>query len=102
MIDEALRFDSPFKTDDDVVHREVVYGREKARLDFCLEGKDRRFYLEVKSVTLSDGPGKAAFPDAKTTRGHKHLRTLMEAVGRTSRSVGLLCFANRFSRDDHR
>ena len=81
VVDEALRLGTlPFKADGDVINREVVYGREKARLDFCLEGKDRRFYLEVKSVTLPDGPRKAAFPDAQTTRGHKHLRALMEAV----------------------
>ena len=92
VIDEALRLGTlPFKSDDDVVNREVVYGREKARLDFCLEGKDRRFYLEVKSVTLSDGPGKAAFPDAKTTRGHKHLRALMEAVGSGHRAAMVYC-----------
>ena len=53
---------------------EVRYG--DSRLDF-------RFFdgslLEVKSVTLMGEAGVAAFPDAKTERGRRHVETLAAA-----------------------
>lgn len=49
----------------------------KTRLDFLLHGA-KPYYLEVKSVTLSLEPGQGLFPDAKTLRGQKHLRELIE------------------------
>uniref|UniRef100_UPI00345E2575 DNA/RNA nuclease SfsA n=1 Tax=Lentilactobacillus sp. TaxID=2767931 RepID=UPI00345E2575 len=51
-----------------------------SRLDFA--GKDdnvRPFFLEVKGVTLANH-GIAAFPDAPTTRGLKHVQTLERAI----------------------
>ncbi len=51
-----------------------------SRLDFG--GKDddgRPFFLEVKGVTLAN-QGIAAFPDAPTTRGLKHVQTLDRAI----------------------
>ncbi len=57
--------------------REVTYA--SSRLDFLLQGPEvADCYLEVKSVTLKEGE-KALFPDAVTTRGQKHLKTLMVA-----------------------
>lgn len=57
--------------------REVKYGEENSKIDFYLEYEDRTVYLEVKSVTLGfDDSNIAAFPDAVTTRGAKHLREL--------------------------
>lgn len=57
--------------------REVKYGEENSKIDFYLEFENRTVYLEVKSVTLGfDGTNIAAFPDAVTTRGAKHLREL--------------------------
>lgn len=57
--------------------REVKYGEENSKIDFYLEYDDRIVYLEVKSVTLGfDDNNIAAFPDAVTTRGAKHLREL--------------------------
>ena len=57
--------------------REVKYGEENSKIDFYLEYEDRIVYLEVKSVTLGfDDSNIAAFPDAVTTRGAKHLREL--------------------------
>ena len=92
VVDEALRLGTvPLRAAGEVVNREVVFGRESARLDFCLEGQDRRFFFEVKSVTLSNGRQKAAFPDAQTTRGHKHLRALMEAVDCGHRAALVYC-----------
>lgn len=58
--------------------REVKYGEENSKIDFYLEYDNRTVYLEVKSVTLGfDDTHIAAFPDAVTTRGAKHLRELM-------------------------
>jgi sugar fermentation stimulation protein A len=52
------------------VRREVV--REDSRFDFAL---GERCLVEVKSVTLKVGD-TAAFPDAVTERGRRHLETL--------------------------
>ena len=60
------------------VRREVFY--KKSRFDFCLEKNGRRTYLEVKGVTL-ERDGVAAFPDAPTERGVKHLLELIESLG---------------------
>ncbi|GAA3187386.1 DNA/RNA nuclease SfsA [Lentilactobacillus kefiri] len=51
-----------------------------SRLDFAgADNLDRPFFLEVKGVTLIN-EGIAAFPDAPTTRGLKHVQTLERAV----------------------
>ena len=56
---------------------EVKYG-EKSRIDFLLTGEGLpNAYVEVKSVSLLVEPGLAAFPDAVTARGRKHLEELM-------------------------
>ena len=52
---------------------EVTFG--KSRLDFA----DARGYMEVKGVTL-ENQGVAAFPDAVTARGARHLEELAKAV----------------------
>ncbi len=54
---------------------EVKHGR--SRFDFLMEEKGRRFFLEVKSVTLF-GNGAAMFPDAVTERGRRHILELAE------------------------
>ncbi len=60
-----------------VVRREVPVGRH-TRLDLLLAGpRGRRCYVEVKNVTSRPDDGLAAFPDAVTLRGQKHLRVLM-------------------------
>lgn len=59
------------------LRREVVY--LDSRLDIAGEFVDRRsFFVEVKGVTLEHN-GLAAFPDAVTTRGLKHVQTLSAA-----------------------
>ncbi len=59
------------------IHREVTYG--ESRLDLALNGPSGKCFVEAKSVTLIiDGVG--LFPDAPTTRGVKHLRSLGRAV----------------------
>lgn len=73
------------------VRREVRYGEENSRIDFLLEGRSAPCYVEVKSVTLSLGDSRAAFPDAITRRGAKHLRELEAMVAAGARAVLLFC-----------
>lgn len=52
-----------------------------SRLDFLLRNisdPEKKFYLEVKNVTLSRKDGVAEFPDSQTARGRKHLGLLIE------------------------
>ncbi|MCH4057712.1 DNA/RNA nuclease SfsA [Lapidilactobacillus gannanensis] len=60
-----------------LVKREVVF--RDARFDIAgTTGHGRNFFVEVKGVTLVNGK-VAAFPDAVTTRGLKHVETLIQA-----------------------
>ena len=69
------------------LRREVRCG-ERSRIDIRLEDGDRPpAWVEVKNVTLLASPGVAAFPDARTTRGERHLRTLAKQVTRGDRGV---------------
>lgn len=89
--------------------REVRYGREgRSRIDLLLsrggtepapakkgraralpEG-DERVYVEVKNTTLVRD-GVAAFPDAVTTRGQKHLEELADVVSQGHRAAMVYC-----------
>jgi len=71
------------------IKREVTVGDSK--FDFCLDGK---YYLEIKNVTLGLGNGIAAFPDAVTERGQKHLRHLMD-LKKTGMGAGMLYIVQR-------
>ena len=62
-----------------VVRREVRFG--DSRLDFYIEDGEKKCYMEVKGVTLED-EGTAAFPDAPTERGVRHLEELIRAAQR--------------------
>ena len=57
------------------LRREYTVG--KSRFDFYIEQGERVTFLEVKGVTLENG-GVAAFPDAPTERGVKHIEELKE------------------------
>jgi sugar fermentation stimulation protein A len=72
--------------------REVVW--EDSRFDFHFHAGRQETYLEVKSVTLRDGRGRALFPDSVTVRGQKHLRTLMRLATAGHRAV-MLYWVNR-------
>ncbi|WP_409284808.1 DNA/RNA nuclease SfsA [Pseudomonas protegens] len=72
--------------------REVPYGQENSRIDFRLDYPHGPAYVEVKSVTLGfDGSPVAAFPDAVTQRGAKHLRELASLAREGVRAVLLYC-----------
>ncbi len=71
---------------------EVKYGQENSRIDFLLTDEHKSHcYVEVKSVTLlsqtDPHSGQGYFPDAKTERGQKHLRELIEMVQQGHRAV---------------
>lgn len=61
-----------------VLGREVAYG-EGSRVDFLLERKGRRVFLEVKSVTYRDGEA-GLFPDAVSSRAVRHLGELENCI----------------------
>jgi sugar fermentation stimulation protein A len=56
--------------------RREVCTRAGTRLDLCLEGMSGLCFVEVKNVTLAIN-GIAAFPDAVSARGTKHLKELI-------------------------
>lgn len=72
--------------------REVPYGEERSRIDFRLDFAQGPAYVEVKSVTLGFPDSTvAAFPDAVTQRGAKHLRELAALARQGVRAVQLYC-----------
>ncbi len=68
------------------MRREVAYGLN-SRIDLLLSAPERpRCYVEIKNVHLKRGEA-AAFPDAVTARGTKHLGELARMVGAGQRGV---------------
>ena len=63
----------------DNIKPEVFFDKE-TRFDFLVEKNKQKIFVEVKNVTLFREENTAEFPDAVTTRGSKHLKTLIEAV----------------------
>lgn len=66
------------------IRREVVYG--DSRFDIYVEHGDLKGFVEVKNVTMRFD-GNASFPDAVSTRGRKHLETLMDVKSNGMRAV---------------
>ena len=74
------------------LRREVRFGEENSRADFCLEFTTGPAWIEVKSVTLGFADSAvAAFPDARTERGARHLRELAAQARAGVRAVQLYC-----------
>ena len=65
--------------DNDLIKPEVFFNKE-TRFDFLLKKKKQEIFMEVKNVTLFRDKNTAEFPDAITSRGSKHLLTLIDAV----------------------
>ena len=63
----------------DKIKAEVFYNKD-TRFDFLVEKKNQKSFIEVKNVTLFRDSKTAEFPDAITTRGTKHLLTLIDAI----------------------
>ncbi len=60
----------------------LIYSEKKhgnSRVDFYVEAGKSRAFIEVKGVTLEED-GVAAFPDAPTERGVKHLYHLIDVM----------------------
>jgi len=60
--------------------RPEVFFNKETRFDFLLEKKNEKIFVEVKNVTLFREKSTAEFPDAITSRGSKHLLTLIDAT----------------------
>jgi sugar fermentation stimulation protein A len=63
----------------DLIKPEVFFNKE-TRFDFLIEKNKQKSFIEVKNVTLFRDVNTAEFPDAVTTRGSKHLLTLIDAI----------------------
>lgn len=67
-----------------IVKREVRF--EDSRFDIYAENATAKCFIEVKNVTMKVGDF-ARFPDAVTTRGRKHLETLISAKKEGYRAI---------------
>jgi len=65
--------------DNNTIKPEVFFNSE-TRFDFLIKKNEKKFFVEVKNVTLSRTKKMAEFPDAITSRGSKHLKTLIDAT----------------------
>ena len=63
----------------DSIKPEVFFNKE-TRFDFLVEKGNQKIFVEVKNVTLFRDHKTAEFPDAITSRGSKHLLTLIDAI----------------------
>ena len=63
----------------DLIKPEVFFNKE-TRFDFLIEKKKQKSFVEVKNVTLFRNKNTAEFPDSVTSRGSKHLLTLIDAI----------------------
>ena len=69
----------------DLIKPEVFFNKE-TRFDFLVEKNNQKIFVEVKNVTLFRDKKTAEFPDAITSRGSKHLLTLIDAIKRGYKS----------------
>ena len=65
--------------DNEKIKAEVFFNKE-TRFDFLVEKIKQKSFIEVKNVTLFRDKKTAEFPDAITSRGSKHLLTLIDAI----------------------
>ncbi len=65
--------------DNNIIKPEVFFNKE-TRFDFLIEKDKQKSFVEVKNVTLFRDKETAEFPDAVTSRGSKHLLTLIDAI----------------------
>ena len=61
------------------IKSEVFFDKE-TRFDFLVKKNKHKIFVEVKNVTLFRSAKIAEFPDAITSRGSKHLLTLINAI----------------------
>jgi len=63
----------------ETIQAEVFFNKE-TRFDFLAKKNGQKSFIEVKNVTLFRDKLTAEFPDAITSRGSKHLLTLIDAI----------------------
>jgi len=63
----------------DSIKPEIFFNKE-TRFDFLVEKNKQKIFVEVKNVTLFRNEKIAEFPDSITSRGSKHLKTLIAAI----------------------
>jgi sugar fermentation stimulation protein A len=66
-------------SNNDSIKPEVFFDKE-TRFDFLIKKNEQKIFVEVKNVTLFRDKKIAEFPDSVTSRGSKHLRTLISAI----------------------
>ena len=70
------------------IKSEVFYNKE-TRFDFLVSKNNKKIFIEVKNVTLSRNNKESEFPDSPTTRGTKHIKTLVDATKKGFKSYVL-------------
>jgi len=65
-------------SNNDIIKPEVFFDKE-TRFDFFIKRNKKKIFVEVKNVTLFRDKKIAEFPDSITSRGSKHLKTLITA-----------------------
>ena len=92
VVDEALQAERvPALAGADRIEREVR--SDDSRVDFRVWHGDTATWVEVKQVTLCQDDGWAAFPDAVTARGLKHLGSLVRRIEAGDRAMLLFAVA---------
>ena len=76
-----------FKNSDSI--KPEVYFNKDTRFDFLVNKNNQNYFIEVKNVTLFRNINTAEFPDAVTSRGSKHLITLIDAIKKGYKSYVL-------------
>ena len=66
-----------------------VYYNKNTRFDFLVNKNNQNHFIEVKNVTLFRTNNVAEFPDAVTSRGSKHIKTLVDAIKKGYKSYVL-------------
>ena len=76
-----------FKDSDSI--KPEVYFNNDTRFDFLVNKNNQNHFIEVKNVTLFRTNNVAEFPDAVTSRGSKHIKTLVDAIKKGYKSYVL-------------
>ena len=82
----------------DSIKPEVFFNKE-TRFDFLIEKNKQKIFVEVKNVTLFRNEKIAEFPDSITSRGSKHLKTLITAIKKGYKAY--LLFLIQIERVEH-
>jgi sugar fermentation stimulation protein A len=77
----------------DAISQEIKTS-DNTRLDFLLEEKGKKIFMEVKNCSLAEDR-VAMFPDAVTTRGTKHLRELAMLKAQGHKAAVFFCVQRR-------